>query len=147
MGQQDRTLRILVVDPDEAFTAELKSLVHAAVEIVFLPQPIETLPADPLTNRDVVVVGVDCSAGLALVADISGRAGAPPVIAVGGAGFDGKTLEHVLLLAELRGAAAALPKPIEVAELVLAAGKVVRREPLADLVRDLRSRPPSGVAA
>jgi CheY-like chemotaxis protein len=60
-------------------------------------------------------------ASLAVIADTCTRPDAPPVIAIGAKGFDHTSLEHVLLLAEVRGAVAALPKPIEAPELVLAA--------------------------
>jgi hypothetical protein len=51
----------------------------------------------------------------------------PPVIALAGRGAHGKSLEHVLLLAELRGAARSLPKPLDAVELALAALEIGAR--------------------
>ena len=80
-------------------------------------------------DRDVVVVGVDLPMGLELVARLCERPGMPPVIALGGKSAPGRPLEYILLLAELRGAALSLPKPIDAAELVLAAIALVRKKP------------------
>jgi DNA-binding response OmpR family regulator len=126
MRQVDKDLRILVLDSDETFKTELRSLGHPGIAIEFPDVGSFGDIKAGVTDRDVVVVSTAGAAGLALVADLCAHASAPPVIAVGGAGFEGKSLEHVLLLAELRGAVAALPKPIEASELVLAASQVQR---------------------
>lgn len=121
MGHSDTALRLVVVDTDAKFRSELGSLRHAGVEIVFV-EPLALANATmPWTSRDVVVVGVETPRALALVATICGYPEAPPVIAVGGAGFEGKSLEHVLLLAEVAGAVAGLPKPIAAPEFVMSA--------------------------
>lgn len=125
MGQNAKPLNILVIDPDEALAAELRSGVTAFVGLV-LHAP-GAAADDMLAACDVCVIGVDCPAGLALLADVCGRADAPPVIALGGVTFEGKPPEHVLLLAELRGAAAALPKPVRADELARTAAGLVGR--------------------
>lgn len=102
----------------------MQSLTYTGIEVAFPGLANLADIRSELTDRDVVVVCVECAAGLALVADLSGRPGAPPVIAIGAEGFEGKSLEHVLLLAEVRGAKLTLPKPIEAPELVLAASQV-----------------------
>lgn len=127
MGQSDKPLRLLVVDPDEAFRSKLRSLKLVGIEVVLAePSTLGRVMAQ-VSNRDVLVVCVETASALALVADICKRPDAPPVIAIAAAGFNHKSLEHVLLLAEVRGAAAALPKPIEAPELVLAASRIARR--------------------
>lgn len=126
MGQYDRGLRILVIDPDEAFQAELRSLNIVGTHIGIYATPVSSTPRDKAAQADIVVVAVDCPAGLSLVEELCARPAMPPVIAVGGASFDGKSLEHILLLAELRGAVLSLPKPLEASELVVAAIGVAR---------------------
>lgn len=133
MGQCDKSLRLLVVDSDEKFRAELGAVTQVGIEVAFVDSSALLNFVMHATNRDVVVVCVDTPARLALLADVRKRPGAPPVIAIGGAGFEGKSLEHVLVLAELRGAAASLPKPIEGPELVLAATHVQLRAPRREL--------------
>ncbi len=89
-----------------------------------------------VSNRYVVVVCVETAPALALVADICKRPGAPPVIAIAVAGFEHKSLEDVLLLADVRGAVAAHPKPIDAPELVMSASRILRRIPEALPVAD-----------
>jgi hypothetical protein len=126
MGQQDKGLRVLVIDPDVGLHDRLTSTAVGA-EFSFMAPGGLTAVRDKLAAHDVVVIGVDCPAGLALVADIGARPDMPPVIAICGAGFEGKSPEHILLLAELRGAAATLPKPLDGPDLVLAAHRLVGR--------------------
>lgn len=127
MGQCDKSLRLLVVDTDAAFRSELRSLKHAGIEVVLVEPSVLIGAAAHVSNRDVVVVCVETAASLARVADICKRPDAPPVIAIAAAGFEHKSLEHVLLLAEMRGATAALPKPIDAPELVMCASRILRR--------------------
>lgn len=118
MGQVDTALRLVVVDTDTTFRSELGSLIDFGIEVVFA-KPLALADASmQWTGRDVAVVCVETPKALALVAAICRHPMAPPVVAVGGAGFDGKSLEHILLLAEVRGAVAALPKPIAAPDLV-----------------------------
>ena len=121
MGQCDTAPRVVVVDTDEAFRAELGALIHVGIEVVFVEPTALADITMQWTNRDVVVVCVGTPKALALVATLCRHPLAPPVIGVGGAGFEGKSLEHILLLAEVRGAVATLPKPIAAPDLVLTA--------------------------
>ena len=127
MGQYDQSLRLLVVDTDEALRTELRSLQHAGIQVVFVEASMLADPAAPMAERDVIVICVETAAALALVASVCERADAPAVIAIAAAGFDHKPIEHVLLLAEVRGAVATLPKPIEAPELVAAATRAQAR--------------------
>ena len=121
MGQCDTAPRVVVVDTDEAFRAELGALIHVGIEVVLVEPTALADITMQWTNRDVVVVCVGTPKALALVATLCRHPLAPPVIGVGGAGFEGKSLEHILLLAEVRGAVATLPKPIAAPDLVLSA--------------------------
>ncbi len=120
-------LKILIVDEDELLLADVAAFDHPA--IVFSAQSPACVSASrgSFDDRDLVVVGVDTSGGLDLVADLCSRPNMPPVIALAGRAAHGRSLEHVLLLAELRGAALSLPKPIDVVELALAAIELIRR--------------------
>ena len=121
MGQYDKSLRLLVVDPDTRFAEALRSLKSIGIEVLTVEPSALADAAAPVPDSDVIVICVENAASLALVGDICKRPDAPPVIALVAKGFDGKSQEHILLIAELRGAVAALPKPIEPPELVLAA--------------------------
>lgn len=121
MGQIDNAPRLVVVDPDACLRAELLSLRHVGMDVVFVEADAIAGAAVALTRRDVVIVCVQTPAQLALIATISARPNAPPVIAIGGEGFERKSLEHVLLLAELRGACASVPRPIGGPDLMLVA--------------------------
>lgn len=110
MGQFDRPIRILVVDADQAFQKELASIAGVGVHVAFASAPV--------AGYDVVVIGVENPAALAMISPFRSRHAAP-IIAIAGAGHAGKSLEHVLLMAELRGAALALPKPVTADELAM----------------------------
>jgi DNA-binding response OmpR family regulator len=144
MGRRLEVLRILVVDDDDVLMADAGSLQDPAIAFSALSPSQALASQGSFSDRDVVVAGVDSPAGLDLVANLCRRPGMPPVIALGGKGSPGKSLEHVLLLAELRGAALSLPKPIDAAELVLAAIELIRRKPdAADyscIAKDLERR-------
>lgn len=119
-------LQILVVDEDDILLSDVEALSHPAIVFTHLSPSQVSASHGPFKDRDVVVVGVDNSGGVDLVADLCARPGMPPVIALAGRGAHRRSLEHVLLLAELRGAALALPKPIDGVELALAAIELVR---------------------
>ena len=135
MGQVGNDLEILVIDPDEMFQAELTRRSIVGTHLTLLDIGVITASHSRLAQSDVIVIGVDLPTGLSLLADICERPGMPPVIAVGGASISGKPAEHVLLQAELRGAALSLPKPLEAGDVVLAAAALVgarRGRPLPD---------------
>lgn len=144
MGVTLNQLQILVVDDDDLLMSEMEALSHPAIAFSRLSPEQVSVSHGPFTDRDVVVVGVDTSGGLDLVADLCARPGMPPVIALAGRGAHRKSLEHVLLLAELRGAALSLPKPIDGVELALAAIDLVRARSgsveIAVIAKDLERR-------
>ena len=126
MGKSSNFLKILVVDDDPLLMIDAESLDHPAIEFSALSPSQVSASRGPILDRDVVVVGVDTAGGLDLLTDLCKRPGMPPVIALAGRGAHGKSLEHILLLAELRGAAFSLPKPLDAIELALAAIQLIR---------------------
>jgi hypothetical protein len=88
----------------------------------------------------VVVVILDAESSLDFLADVCCRKGMPPVIAVASGGFGGKSLEHVLLLAELRGVTLALPGPIDAIELAMSALQLVKPKGMTEVERELERR-------
>lgn len=126
MSRRLDKLRILVVDDEDLLLAETGGFSHPAIEFSSLEPAKVSASRGALSDRDIVVVGVETSGGLDLVTDLCSRPNMPPVIALAGRGAHGKSLEHVLLLAELRGAALSLPKPIDAIELALAAIELIR---------------------
>jgi hypothetical protein len=133
--------RILLVDPDDLLAADADALAHPEIE--FISSPIAAASALPAGACDVMVMSIDAPAALDLLATICAR-GAPPVIALAGRGWPGRPLEFVLTLAELRGAALGLPKPIDALELALAAAEIIARTRPQDarpsLVRGLQRK-------
>ena len=119
-------LQILIVDEDVILLSDVEALSHPAIAFTHLSPGQVSASHGPFKDRDVIVVGVDTSGGLDLVADLCARPGMPPVIALAGRGAHRRSPEHVLLLSELRGAALALPKPIDGVELALAAIELLR---------------------
>jgi DNA-binding response OmpR family regulator len=137
-------LKILVIEDDDLLRAEVGSLQHPAISFSFLTPAQASGSQGSFSNRDILVVGVDTPGGLDLVSDLCSRQDMPPVIALAGRGAHGKSLEHILLLSELRGAALSLPKPIDGVELALAAielaGSRSTASDLAHVAKDLESR-------
>lgn len=113
--------RILLVGASPLLEAEALDLDHPVVVFV----PTDSLRIDvareTVRDYDAVVVNLDLANGLDLLASLYSRPGATPVICVGSRGQGGRSLEHLLLLAEMRGASAALPGPIDAVELALTA--------------------------
>lgn len=119
MGQLDRGVRILVIDPHMELGLSSSSEVFDRID--GLPEEDLAGVREQLAQYDIIVEGVDCSLGLQLGADLCAQPSTPPVMAICGRGFDGKSPEHILLQAELRGAVATLPKPLEAVDILLAA--------------------------
>lgn len=131
MGQSERPFRVRIVEPDARARTSLANIQVVGLQISFAP-PDSHPPHEQLAMADAVVIAVDRPSGLDLVAALGARSGAPPVIAIGGEGHDGKSLEHVLLQAEVRGAAATLVKPFSPQELAAAVFSVCRTRPHPD---------------
>lgn len=127
MAERVGQLRILIVDDDDMLLSELQAFAFPAVEFSAISPATVSASKGAFADRHIVVVGVDTSGGLDLVSDLCSRPGMPPVVALAGRGSHGKSLEHVLLLAELRGAALSLPKPIDALELAFAAVELIRK--------------------
>lgn len=145
MASSKNVLRVLVIDDDDRLAVEIQAMAYPAVAFDTIAPAAASSTKRAFTDRHVVVVGVDMQGGLDLVADLCSRPGMPPVIALGSSGWRGKSLEHILTLAELRGAALALPKPIDAIELALHAVELVRcRAPaaadLSHIAMDLERR-------
>src|SRR3990167_9398061 len=98
--------RILLVGATPLLEVEALGLGHP--RIAFLAADPARIAASRETIRDcdAVVVNLDLVNGLDLLANLCGRPASPPVIGVGSRSQGERSLEHLLLLAELRGAAA-----------------------------------------
>jgi hypothetical protein len=144
MPQARERLRLLLVNADDLTIANATGLVHPAIEFSSIPLERISISKTTIADRDAIIVAVDTLAALDLVGDLCRRENMPPVIALASRGARGRSLEHMLTLAELRGAALALPEPIDAAELALAAIKLVgRRWPekrMSRVERDLERR-------
>ena len=84
------------------------------------------------------MVNLDNAGGLDLLGKLCAQGGCP-VIGLGSRGRDGHSLEHLLLLAELRGAAA-IPGPIDAIELALNALEVLRAPGFEQVASELERR-------
>lgn len=134
------TFRILLVGASPLLEAEALSLDHPG--IAFLAADPARIAASRETFRDcdAVVVNLDLVNGLDLLASLCGRPTSPPVIGIGSRSQGGRSLEHLLLLAELRGAAAALPGPIDAVELALIALDHAHVPGFGDVTSELERR-------
>ena len=148
MGRRDKAIRMLVADRDEALRADLRSLSHIGVAVEFSDARTLDEIQPQLDRHDVVVVSVASGLDLKLITDLCSLPAAPAVIALAEAGFEGKPLEHTLLLAEIRGASATLVKPLDAAELVklsekLAASRngIPRGTPVKPVARGVERKP------
>lgn len=112
--------RILLVGASPLFEAEALSLDHPGITFL-VADPARIAASREIRDCDAVVVNLDLLNGLDLLASLCGRPTSPPVIGIGSRSQRGRSLEHLLLLAELRGAAAALPGPIDASELAFVA--------------------------
>lgn len=118
---------IRMIEPDARVRSALAATRILDADISFLTADELLSTAAQLANADAVVIAVDQPRDLELVAGVCARGGLPPVIAVSGQGHGGRSLEDVLLLAELRGAVATLVKPFTAEELAAVALEVCNR--------------------
>jgi len=140
MGKNTGKVRILLVGASPLLEAEARDFDHPAIAFVTADPARVAASRETATDCDVVVVNLDHLGGLDLVADLCSRPGAGPVIGLGALGVTGRSLEHLLLLAELRGAALAIPGPIDAIELALNALEVLRVPGLDKVASDLERR-------
>jgi len=137
-------LDLLLIDDDELLIADAQSISHAAIRIAFAADATSAHRLLAEQEFDAVMINVGLPGGSELIEQL-GRGGLNvPVVAIAAAGLLGRTLEHTLTIAELRGAALALPKPIDAIELVTAAAKVAHAARdsagMAALQRELDAR-------
>lgn len=133
-------VRILLVGPSPLLEAEAKDVEHPAIAFAMADLSRIAASREAARDYDVVVVNLDHIGGLDLLADLCARPGAGPVIGLGALGVPGRSLEHLLLLAELRGAALAIPGPIDAIELAVNALEVLRVPGMDKVASDLERR-------
>lgn len=125
-------IRILLIESDDMLLAEAGGLGHRQIAMEIVPSALAIEPIALVGRCDVLVIGIDMPSGAELLQKVGRMVIGPPVIALAARGAAGQSLEHTLTLAELRGAALALPKPIDAEELVLAAIRLLgQSRPLA----------------
>lgn len=140
MGMVAGKVRILLVGAPPLLEAEALGLNHPAIVFVAADPARIAASRDTIKDFDAVVVNLDHAIGLDVLAGLCSRPNSAPVIGLGSRGQTGRSLEHLLLLAELRGAAAALPGPIDAIELALAALDVIRAPGFDMVSSDLERR-------
>jgi hypothetical protein len=64
--------------------------------------------AEVASGFDAVMIDMDAASDLQLVSELCARPGSPAVVAFARRGFAGKSLEYVLVMAEIRGLSATL---------------------------------------
>ena len=121
------TLKLLAIDPDENFRSALGGAGNPRLTVTLHSPCWPSNIVKAAMGFDVVLIGVETALGLQVVADLCSRPSAPPVIAIGRKGFDGKSLEHILVLAEVRGAAATMIKPADATEIAAVAHAIRQR--------------------
>lgn len=121
------TVRILLVDSDDLLAMEASGFQHDELAFEARSSAGAVDPVQLAEACEVVVVSIDLKGGAELIERIAREPDAPVVIALAALGAPGRTLEHTLTLAELHGAAIALPKPIDTSELALAALEALGR--------------------
>jgi DNA-binding response OmpR family regulator len=121
-------VRLLLIETDDLLLADIAGLGHSEIVAETLSSAEAVEPVSLAGRCDVLVINIDMPGGFELLEKVCRMRIGPPVIALAGHGVQGRTLEHVLILAELRGAAMALPKPIDADELALASLRVLERE-------------------
>jgi len=120
-------LKLLLVGAGPLLETEALALDHPAIAFAIADPARVAASREATTDHDVVVVNLDNAGGLDLLSKLCSR------------GRDGHSLEHLLLLAELRGAAA-IPGPIDAIELALNALEVLRAPGFEQVTGELERR-------
>lgn len=131
-------LKILLVGVHPLLEAEALALDHAAIAFTAADPVRVSAAREASTDPDVIVVNIDNAGGLEILGELCAEGGCP-VIGLGSRGRGGHSLEHLLLLAELRGAAA-IPGPIDAIELALNAMDVLRAPGFEQVTSELERR-------
>ncbi|MEZ6029941.1 MAG: hypothetical protein R3C46_09330 [Hyphomonadaceae bacterium] len=140
MGKSAGKIKILLVGASARLETEAVDLDHSAIAFMTADPARVAASREAATDCDVIVVDLDNPGGLDLLADLCARPGAGPIIGLGSLDVPERSLEHLLLLAELRGAAMAIPGPIDAIELALNALEVLRVPSLDHVASDLERR-------
>lgn len=121
MTQSNWILNCLLIDDDAGLIADVYryDASVACFTVAKTAAAARELAAE--YDYDAIFLNLGIADGMDLVGQLTADSFGSPLIAIASHGLDGRTLEHTLLLAELRGAAMSYPKPIEAAELVDAA--------------------------
>jgi ribosomal protein S5 len=85
--------------------------------------------AEVASGFDVVMIDMDAASDLQLVSELCARPGSPAVVALARRGFAGKSLEYVLVMAEVRSVSAKLAghnDTFEFANAIMAAAPRLR---------------------
>ncbi len=106
----------LLIASGEATRAAFKAAGSADIEAVLHPLRRSASMAEVVSGFDVVVIDVDTASDLQLVSELCARPGSPAVVAMASRGFAGKSLEYMLVMAEVRGASATLAGQVDTSE-------------------------------
>ncbi len=126
MARKLDSIRILVIATPEQ-QAALAALDTLGLTLTAAPDTRDLPLADLVERFDLLVVDLDLPNRFDILEEAIGLRPDLPVVAIGGRPQNGWTLEHWLTRAELRGAALALPKPLDADELVLACVQTLAR--------------------
>jgi len=121
MGHLPPMLDLLLIDDDDMLIADANAVSHTSIRIAIARDVVSARRLAADWHFDAVALNVALDGGLDLIATLVGDSLGAPVIAIAAHGLAGRTLENTLTIAELRGAALSLPKPIDAIELVAAA--------------------------
>ena len=137
-------LDLLLIDDDELLIADAQSISHSTIRITFAPDAASAQRLSAERRFDAIAINIGLCGSFELIEQIGRGRLSVPVVAIAATGLSGRRLEHTLTIAELRGAALALPKPIDAIELVAAAAKVAHAARdsagMAALQRELDAR-------
>ncbi|HVY90124.1 MAG TPA: hypothetical protein VG942_14735 [Hyphomonadaceae bacterium] len=145
MAQANPRLKLLLIEDDELLILDTKSLAHPDVEFCVVTPGYAAASRAEFNGYDAIIICINAPVANEALPDLCRRNPTVPVIALGSSGLNGHSLEHTLTLAELRGAALALPKPIDALELALATVDLLERrageiKPPKELAKDLERR-------
>jgi hypothetical protein len=109
-------IRALLIASREATRAAFKAAESADIEACLHPLRRPASAAEVASVFEVVMIDVDAARDLQLVSELCARPGSAAVVALASRGFAGKSLEYVLVMAEIRGASATLAGDVDTLE-------------------------------
>lgn len=125
-------MSLLIIDDDAMLAADAAGL---GVDDLGVQMAATVAEIDLHARRaahDVVVISLDLDGAFDAMQKLCAMRDGPLVIAIAARGRGKVSLEHTLTVAELHGAAASLPKPIDASELALAAVQVMQKKRTGD---------------